>query len=73
MIGLLARRREAEAKTVRPSQRVSAFHFESLCLHGLALIVGGELKHLSLRCLAAECLSLKSTFFSARGIARQRE
>ena len=43
-------------------------NFERLSLHGLAIIVGGELKHLSLRRLVAKCLSLKSTFFSARTV-----
>jgi hypothetical protein len=48
---------------------LSGFRFERLCLHGLAIMVGGKLKHLSLRLLVTECLSLTSTFFSARPVS----
>ena len=46
--------------------------FERLSLHGLAIIVGCELKHLSLRRLIAKCQSLKSAFFSARAVPHAR-
>ena len=45
------------------------FWFERLYLHRSALVVGGTLKHPSLRCLVKECLSLTSTFFSARPVS----
>ena len=45
------------------------FRFERLCLHRLALIIGGKLKHLRLRCLVPECQSLMATFFRPRTVS----
>ena len=49
--------------------RLRGFRFERLCLHRLALIIGGKLKHLRLRCLVPECQSLMATFFRPRTVS----